>query len=75
MDASTKDWITHCVVPHNMSEVSQECHEMWHDSKFLALNAMIILFMVLAFVLAMGYYLPAGVGPENIPTSPFQYGL
>ena len=56
MNASTKDWITHCVVPHNMSEVSQEYHDMWNDNKFLALNAMIILFMVLAFVLAMGSY-------------------
>ncbi|EDM27542.1 hypothetical protein LNTAR_05501 [Lentisphaera araneosa HTCC2155] len=75
MNASTKDWITHCVVPHNMSEVSQEYHDMWNDSKFLALNAMIILFMVLAFVLAMGFYLPSGVAPQNIPYSPLQYGL
>jgi hypothetical protein len=75
MDTSTKDWLTHCIVPHNMSEVSQECHEMWNDNKFLALNGLIILFMVLTFVLAMGYYLPAGVTPQNIPYSPLQYGL
>ncbi|WDE95351.1 hypothetical protein PQO03_06415 [Lentisphaera profundi] len=74
MTASTKDWISHCEVPHNMHEVSQEYHDMLHDDKFLALNAIIILFFMVTFMIMMGIYMPSGIESQYMPKSPLQYG-
>ena len=80
MNTSTKEWLTHCVVPHNMQEVSEEYHEMWHDQNFMVLNGLIISLIILTSLIVLGVYLlPGGEMPYNPqgynPYSGYYFGM
>ena len=61
MQAYTKEWLTHCVVPHNMHEVSEEFHDMMHDHMFFMLNAAIVILFLLAIIMSLGiWFAPSG---------------
>ncbi|NQZ56778.1 MAG: hypothetical protein HRT88_04820 [Lentisphaeraceae bacterium] len=74
MQESTRYWFTHCVVPHNMRDVSEECHEMMHDHLFLGLNIVLISCLVFAALIIIGAYTPASTQQPVVPYYPFYMG-
>ena len=75
MQESTKDWFTHCVVPHSMHDVSVEAHDMMHDHLFMLLNAAIIAFVLFASFVALSLWFPPAAGYAPYAYNPLQVGL
>ena len=75
MQENTKDWLTHCVVPHNMHEVSEECHDMMHDHLFMVLNAAILAFAIFAALIALSIWFPPSATYAPYSYNPLQVGF
>jgi hypothetical protein len=75
MQEATKDWFTHCVVPHSMHEVSEEAHEMLHDPMFMVLNAAIIAVFIFAAFIALSIWFPPAAGYAPYAYNPIQIGM
>ena len=71
MQATVKDWFFHFTCPHNMHEVSEECHDMMHDQVFWTVMVLTIAVIAMISLAALGYWLEPTAPAQYLPYRPY----